>query len=131
MPKAKLLIVDDEQDVVTRLSSFIAKKIDCLIEQAASGEEALRKLENGAFDLAIMDIKMPGLSGIDVIRQALKFSPQTKFLAISAYDSYEVAKEALDAGAIDFIHKPQTPEAIELKVKDILSRIGKYEPKKS
>jgi YesN/AraC family two-component response regulator len=131
MPKAKILIVDDEKDVIERLASFISKKIDCIIEQASSGEEALNKLKGDTFDLAVLDIKMPGLSGIDVINEAMKFTPQTKFLAISAYDSYEIADQALKAGAIDFIPKPQTPEAIELKVKDILSQMGKYEPNKS
>jgi YesN/AraC family two-component response regulator len=130
MPKAKILIVDDEPDVVARLSSFVAKKIECCIEQAASGEEALQKLKNETFDVVLLDIKMPGLSGIDVIREAIKFTPQTVFLAISGYDSYEVASQALEAGAADFIPKPQTPEAIELKVKDILIRRGKYEPRK-
>ncbi len=81
-------------------------------------------------DIVLMDIKMPGLSGIDVIREAIKFTPQTQFLAISGYDSSEVADEALRAGAVDFIHKPQTVEGIERKVRDILKKIGKYAPKK-
>jgi YesN/AraC family two-component response regulator len=130
MPKAKILVVDDEQDVVTRLVSFIARKIDCSIEQATSGEEALSKLKSDTFDLVIIDIKMPGLSGIDVMREAKKFTPQTAFLAISGYDSHEIAGQALQAGAVDFVPKPQTPQAIELKIKDILGRMGKYEPKK-
>lgn len=73
---------------------------------------------------------MPGLSGIDVIREAVKFTPQTQFLAVSAYDSSEIADEVLKAGAIDFIHKPQTCEAIERKVRDILKKTGKYQPRK-
>lgn len=129
MSEIKILVVDDEEDVRERVGNFLARRIDCVLEKAASGEEALRKLKNAYFDLVLLDIKMPGLSGIDVIRETLKFSPQTKFLAISGYDSDEVADAALKAGAVDFITKPQTPAAILLKVETILSKSAKFRPK--
>lgn len=129
--KPKILIVDDEEDVLESLGSIISKRFNCIIEKASSGAEALDKLRKDSFDLAVMDIKMPGLSGIDVIKEAVKFTPQTKILAISAYDSQEVAGGALSAGAVDFIHKPQSADAIELKIKHILTQIGKYEPKRA
>jgi YesN/AraC family two-component response regulator len=121
MSEIKILVVDDEDDVRESLGNFIARRIDCVLEKAASGEEALNKLKSEKFDLVLLDIKMPGLSGIDVMKETVKFSPQTKFLAISGYDSDEVANEALKAGAVDFVTKPQTPAAIVLKVKDILN----------
>ena len=123
--KPKIMVVDDEEDVRDRLASLVGRKFNCTVEKAASGEVALRKLKEGVFDLVILDIKMPGLSGIDVMRQAAKFAPEVKFLAISGYDSDEIAGEALKAGAVDFIPKPQTPQVIELKVRGILSKIGK------
>jgi len=129
MPTAKILVVDDEEDVRQRIGNFVARKINCEVELACNGEEALRKLKESQFDLVLLDIKMPGLSGIDVMRQAAASSIQTKFLAISGYDSQEVADEALYFGAIDFIPKPQTPATILLKVKDILEQMGKYEAK--
>jgi len=121
MSEIKILVVDDENDVRESLGNFIARRIDCVLEKAASGEDALNKLKSDKFDLVLLDIKMPGLSGIDVMKETAKFSPQTKFLAISGYDSDEVANEALKAGAVDFVTKPQTPAAIVLKVKDILN----------
>jgi two-component system nitrogen regulation response regulator NtrX len=129
MPEAKILVVDDEEDVRERLGNFLARRISCALEKAASGEEALKKLKEDNFDLVLLDIRMPGLSGIDVMKETAKFSPQTKFLAISGYDSDEVADEALKVGAVDFVTKPQTTAAILLKVKDILSKLGKYAPK--
>ena len=129
MPEAKILVVDDEEDVRERLGNFLARRIDCLLEKAASGEEAIKKLKKDNFDLVLLDIRMPGLSGIDVMKEAVKICPQTKFLAISGYDSDEIADETLKAGAVDFITKPQTPAAILLKVKDILSKLGKYKEK--
>jgi len=127
--KPKILLVDDEVDVVERLANIILRRINCVVEKASDGRQALEKLKKDTFDLVLLDIKMPGLSGIDVIKEAVKFTPQTKILAISAYDSQDVADSALKAGAIDFIHKPLTKEAIELKLKQILSQIGKYQPK--
>lgn len=129
MEKPKILVVDDEEDVRERLTNFIFRRFICEIDKAANGSEALEKLKKDKFDLMILDIKMPGLSGIDVINEAVKFTPETKILAISAYDSHEVADGALRAGAIDYIHKPQTTEGMELKIKDILSKLGKYAPK--
>lgn len=96
MPKARILIIDDEEDIRESLGNIISRKINCSIEKAATGEEALKKLKEDKFDLALVDIKMPGLSGIDVIQEAKKFSPQTKFLAISGYDSNDIASSALE-----------------------------------
>ncbi len=125
----RILIVDDEQDVRERLSELILRHFACKVDTAASGREALDKLKKNKTDLVVLDIRMPGLSGIDVIKEAVKFAPDTKILAVSAYDSQDVANEALKYGAVDFIHKPQTTAGIERKVKIILKKIGKYSPK--
>lgn len=125
----KIMIVDDEQDILERLANLISKRFVCDTDTAASGEAALDKLKKNKFDLVILDIKMPGLSGLDVIREAVKFTPDTKFLMVSAYDSDEIAGEALRAGAADFVSKFQTVEGVERKVRDILKKIGKYSPK--
>jgi DNA-binding NtrC family response regulator len=127
--KPKILVVDDEEDVVEWLTNIVLRRFNCLVEKANDGTEALQKLKKDTFDVVLLDIKMPGLSGIDVIKEAVKFTSQTKILAISAYDSQAVADEALKAGALDFLPKPLTKEAIELKLKHILSSIGKYQPK--
>lgn len=129
MKKPHILIVDDEEDVRERLENILLNRIDCKVEKACDGKEALCKLKTKFFDLVVLDIKMPGLSGIDVINEAVKFTPKTRILAISAYDSQEIADQALKAGATDFIHKPQTSEGIGLKVKDILTKLKKYKPR--
>ena len=120
MAKLKILIVDDENEIRDYLKNFIQKKIECVVEDAADAISALEKLKNSNFDLALVDVKMPGLSGIDLIKKAIKFTPNTKFLVMSGYDSYEVAHTALEVGAVDFISKPQTPQAILAKIKDVL-----------
>lgn len=129
--KPKILVVDDEPEVREHLSGLISKWFVCEVDKASNGQEALSKLKKDKFDLVVLDIRMPGLSGIDVIKEAAKFTPETKILAISAYDSQDVANEAIKYGAIDFIHKPQTAAGIERKVKDALKKIGKYQPRKT
>ena len=127
MPK-KILVADDEPQVARLIASrLMANKYEVIVAHDAL--YAVKKAVEEAPDLIILDIKMPGLSGIDVMKETAKFSPQTKFLAISGYDSDEVADAAFKAGAVDFITKPQTPAAILLKVKDILTKSGKYAPK--
>lgn len=121
MQRPKILIIDDEADICERLSKFLRKKINCQIEKSGDGKEALKKLKTENFDLVLLDIKMPGLNGIEVIKEAARFTPQTKFLVISGYDSEEVAKEALAAGAIDYVTKPQDIDALWLKVKSVFS----------
>lgn len=120
MNKTKILVVDDEREVTDHLAKIISRRLGCIAEKAYNGTEALEKLRQGSFDLVVLDIRMPGLSGIDVIRETLKFAPQTKILAVSAYDSEDVANEALKAGAIDYMHKPQPIDAIALKIKQLL-----------
>jgi len=126
MQELMMLVVDDEEDVCERLRSILSRKFNCTVEMACNGQGALEKIKHRKFDLVILDIKMPGLSGIDVLKEGVKVSPETKFLAMSGYDSHEVANEALRAGAVDFISKPQTPESIELKVRQILGPADEY-----
>ena len=125
MEAVKILVVDDEQDVADNLSKFIARKFNCQVEKAYNGAAALEKIKAIDFNLVVLDIKMPGLSGIDVIREAVKCKPQIKILAVSAYDSKEVAGKALTLGAIDYMHKPQTVEAMELKIRQLLGQEAK------
>lgn len=126
----RILVVDDEAEVCERMAELISRHFTCKVDTALNGREALDKLKKVKTDLVVLDIRMPGLSGIDVIKEAVKFTPETKILAVSAYDSQDVANEALKYGAVDFIHKPQTAAGIERKVRDILKKIGKYSPKK-
>ena len=130
VPRPNILVVDDEEEACKPLGEFIALCFNCEVDTAISGQDALDKLKANKFDLVILDIKMPGKSGIDVIKEAVEFTPDTKFLAVSAYDSDEVAGEALRVGAVDFLPKPYDFEVMERRVKDILKEIGKYSPRR-
>lgn len=99
----KLLVVDDEKEAVGSLSAvFTARGYQVL--QAGSGDEALAILSREPVDLAVLDLNMPGISGIDVLRHVKAKIPQTKVLVITGYPERE--PEARQSGCDGFIRKP-------------------------
>lgn len=130
MDKPRILIVDDEAEARESLNKFMARNIECDIVEACDGRKALEALEQGTFDVVLLDIKMPGISGIDVLKKVQEMHPATDILVISAWDSQPVAEEALQDGAIDYITKPSTINVIYSKVCEILKKRNKFIPKK-
>jgi YesN/AraC family two-component response regulator len=117
----KVLIVDDQADIRDFLSRLVEKKVFCKVDTAADAAEAMQKVHSQNYEVVLLDIKMPGLNGVDFLKQAADIAPKTKFAVISGYDSHEVASKALEAGAVDFISKTENPETIILKLKVILN----------
>jgi DNA-binding NtrC family response regulator len=91
-----------------------------IVESAASGTEALIKLKKDAFSMVITDIKMPEMSGIEVLGAVKKLSPQIPVIMITAYGSIHNAVEAMQAGAADYLLKPFSFETLETTVKKVL-----------
>ena len=100
----KILLVDDDADLREELKDFLDPYP---VVEAANGEEALRILAKPhAIDLVILDIKMPGLPGIDVLKSIKQMSPTMKVIILTGNSSKEVAVDALKGHADDFIEKP-------------------------
>jgi len=100
-----LLIVDDE----TALREAIAERLadhDFIVEQAGSGEQALQRLTDFAFDILITDLRLPGIDGAKVIESALERYPEIIAIVITGYGTVKDAVEAIKRGAADFITKP-------------------------
>jgi len=129
MDKPKIFIVDDEEDVRAKLKSYLSRHTECNVQEASNGREALKILEKEYFDLILLDIKMPGISGVDVLKKVKKIHPDTDVLVMTAYDSQQVAAETLKEGATDYIPKPSTIEAIHTKIYEVLKKKNKYLPK--
>jgi len=129
MEKPKILIVDDEQEARVSLNKFLTRNIECSIQEACDGRKALELLEKDSFDLMLLDIKMPGISGVDVLKKTRAAHPDTDILIISAWDSQPIASEVLEDGAIDYITKPSTINVIYSKACEILKKRNKYAPK--
>jgi len=114
---AKILIVDDEKTVCYSLGLALAGE-GYEIDSSQSGEEALQKIEAGAYDAIICDLMMPGLSGLDVLKILRDRGRKTPVVLVTGYPTSKAAEEASKMGAFDFLMKPFTPE-------DIRSVIGR------
>jgi DNA-binding NtrC family response regulator len=106
MTKARLLIVDDEIDMLRLLKRAIGTELDWEIATAQSGEEALELIEKSPFDLALVDIRMPGMDGIELLERIKVFDPWLTVVMMTAFGVIEVAVESIKKGAYDFLTKP-------------------------
>lgn len=120
--KPRLLIVDDEKDMLRLLSRSVGKALDCEVETAASGEEALRLFDPDAFDLALLDIRMAGMDGMAVLEEIQSRAPGFAVIMMTAYGAIEVAVEAIRKGAYDFITKPFDHDELVHHLRNALER---------
>jgi two-component system response regulator AtoC len=104
MPR-KVLIVDDEENIRLVLRTLLEKK-GYAVQTAESAERALEIVTEGAPDFVLADVKMPGMSGIDLCRELRARSPQLTVIMMSAYGSVELALDAVRVGAYDYVAKP-------------------------
>lgn len=131
MQKSRILIVDDEKETRDTLRDFISLRFEADIDEASEGAAAIEKVKKDQPDVILLDIKMPGISGIDVIDEIKKLSPGSKTMVISAWKSAEVASKAVKAGAVDYLEKPLSLSILEEKLRTLLIGIGKLIIKKS
>jgi len=114
----RILIVDDEERFRNALGKVLRKEgYDTIL--ADSGEKALKEIKY--IDLAIVDLVMPGMSGITLLKEIKKVRPETKLIIITAYGSYETAQEALRLGVYDYIEKPFDLSRLKSQVSKVLS----------
>jgi DNA-binding NtrC family response regulator len=119
MGLAPILVVDDESDMRTALSHALDRG-GFSVESAASGTEALIKLKKDPFGMVITDLKMPEMSGMEVLGAVKKLSPQIPVIMITAYGSIHNAVEAMQQGAADYLLKPFSFETLVTTVKKVL-----------
>ncbi|MCC6550359.1 MAG: sigma-54-dependent Fis family transcriptional regulator [Ignavibacteriaceae bacterium] len=112
----KILIVDDEQIVRESLKQWFIED-DYSVDTAEDGETALKKFEIGKYDLILADIKMPGISGLDLLEKLKAEDPGAIIILITAFASVPTAIKALKAGAYDYITKPVDPDELSHIVK--------------
>ncbi len=117
----KILVVDDEKGMRDFLA-LVLKKEGYFVAVASDGEEALKILQKDIFDLVITDVKMPKLSGIDVLKAVKETASETLVIMITAFASTETAIEALKEGAYDYITKPFQIEEVKLIIRNALEK---------
>jgi len=119
MARARILIADDEEGIRESLNLILGEDYDLVF--AKDGEETLALLTREPFDLAFLDIKMPKLDGLDVLRRLNGANLTTPILMLTAYQSVELAKEAIKLGARDYLPKPFEREQILSAVHGVLA----------
>jgi DNA-binding NtrC family response regulator len=105
MLKLRLLIAEDEKEQREMLAGFL-KKEGYQVFTAESGSQALRLFEEKSFELALIDLKMPGLDGLELLSKLKKLSPDTQVIVMTAYGTIETAVTAMREGAYHYINKP-------------------------
>ncbi|MDY6953950.1 MAG: response regulator [Thermodesulfobacteriota bacterium] len=115
----KILVVDDEVTAGKSIEKVLAKK-GFYIDLAESADEGLHKIEKGLFELVLLDIMMPQVNGIELLRIIKERWPHLKVVMVTGYPSIETAVEATRLGALDYISKPFTPDELREKVEAVL-----------
>jgi len=113
MADPKRILVVDDDPVVTKSFDRVLSNKGYAVITAANGEEALTKLNTEAYDLVFTDIRMPGMSGIEIAERVKASQPWLPVVIVTGYGSGENEARAVAAGVSDFLHKPLSPEVIE------------------
>ena len=103
--RTKLLLVDDEEGYVSVLAKRLSKR-NFQVKTALSGSEAIRILRNESFDLAVVDLKMEDMDGIEVLKVFKVMEPQMPVIILTGHGSETAAREGIEYGAFDYLVKP-------------------------
>jgi len=124
MSSTKIFIVDDELVMRKSLSGWLERD-GYEVDTAESGEEAIEKLKKTRFDLLLVDIKMEGISGLDVLKHVMENDPDVAVVMITAYGSISTAIEAMKNGAHDYLLKPFDPDELGVLIEKVRRRRAK------
>src|SRR5436190_4694814 len=117
---ATILIVDDEPLIRDTLTEYLAQE-GHRVRACGSGEQALTLASRQAFDVALCDVQLPGIDGIELLERLLKISPQTFVLLVTAFGTVDNAVEAFHRGAHDYLMKPILLDEVQGKIKRLLA----------
>lgn len=117
----KILIIDDEKNIRLMLDQALSTA-GYAVATAIDGEHGLDKVKESHFDVLLLDMKLPGMDGIEVLRRARALRSDLPVIMITAHGTVETAVEAMKVGAIDYLRKPFTPDEIRSIVGKVLRR---------
>ncbi len=121
MAGRRVLVVDDEKNIRLTLTQSL-RALELETDAAMNGEEALSKIQREPYDLMLLDLRMPGMDGMEVLRRARQLRPELPVVILTAYGSVESAVEAMKLGAVDFLQKPFSPKEIRDLCSEVLAR---------
>jgi two-component system nitrogen regulation response regulator NtrX len=118
----RILVVDDEPRVCTSLEGLL-KDEGYIVTSCHSGEEGLEFIQNGTYDVVLLDVMLPGKDGLEVLEQIRKLAPKTKVLMMSGQADLSLAVRATKLGAHNFFEKPLNPDRVLLALKNIAEQM--------
>ena len=121
MKKTHILVMEDDQAISAALD-MILTEAGYDVDVAETGEAALELFEQKQFDLIIADLKLPGINGMEVIRQVKEKKPEIEVIVITGVGTQPIAEEALELGAHDFLPKPFTDDQIKTAINEALKQ---------
>jgi DNA-binding NtrC family response regulator len=122
MMQETVLIVDDEQDVLRMLQRSLKADLGCKILTAPSGRDALQAIQSEPVDVALVDVKMPGMDGLQLLERIRQDQPWLTVVMMTAHGCIDLAVEAIRGGAYDFITKPFEQDGLVLTLEKALER---------
>lgn len=117
---ARILIVDDEAAILFTMEAMLQRRGHS-VTAAASGEEALQLIAQSSFDLLLLDLKMPGMSGLDVAYRAREIQPEVSILFLTGSSPIEGAVDDLDLHHFDYVIKTAAPQDVLARVAEALA----------
>ncbi len=127
MALGRILVVDDEAPVREVLAEYFATE-GYAVESAGSGLEALTVIRGGRADLVLLDVRMPGLDGVQVLRRIRELNEHVPVIMVTANEDVGLAKETLKLGAFDYVAKPFDFDYLDRAVAAGLARVGERSP---
>ena len=121
----KILIIDDEKAVADILKDFLSHK-ERSVDVCYSGLSGIQSIQKNSYDLLIVDLVMPKVGGLDILRYAKKTNPDALVIIITGHASLETAVMAIKEGAYDYIRKPCKLEEIRIVVENAIDKIKLY-----
>jgi len=117
MEKYRVLVVDDEKEFLETIVKRL-KRRHLYVEGAENGPEAIEMVRNGKFDVVLLDVKMPGMDGVEVLREMKKLKPLMEVVMLTGHASVESGIEGMKLGAFDYLMKPVELEQLIEKLND-------------
>ena len=118
--KISILIVDDDVGVCQTLADILEAK-GYQVDTAADGFQAIEKVRKAAYDVALMDIKMPGMNGVETYKKMKRSELKTKVIMITAYALEELIREAYKEGVVGVMHKPLEIDSLIKSIDDAIN----------
>jgi two-component system response regulator YesN len=118
----KVLVVDDEQIMLDSIQRILEPETDIFIETARTGREAIEKVQTFHPDLVMMDIKIPGINGLEALTEIRRFDQQAVLVILSAYDNFNYAQEAIKSGVFEYLLKPIN----KTRIMETIDKVRRY-----